>query len=170
MSGKKEQFNCNGCRKSSKKSLESILTVPFSNKTLEFFSYFMYSAPDIESIHSTIIKKELHTEIFSRMMDDRHFKYKAFCASNARIENELKKASLDGDDICLKCKRFICKRKQTENHIVESDLDCFLRHIRNSIAHGRTYCVCKTNNIHLVFEDVNSTKKSQRGLFARWPI
>lgn len=92
------------------------------------------------------------------MLKERPFKYQKFCAFNAQIEKELKQANLDGDDICLKCKRFVCKRKQTKNGAFpETDLDCFLRHIRNSIAHGRVYCLHGGNRVRIVFEDENSS-------------
>lgn len=94
------------------------------------------------------------------MMEKRHFKYSHFCSSNVIIEKELQKGYLNGTELCLKCKRFVCKKRKTQNNFIhESDLECFLRHIRNSIAHGRVYLLHAGNKIHIVFEDLNKSGK-----------
>ena len=141
--------------------MNDLLVVPFKTPTLEvkkLFSYFLHIAPNIESAHSKNIPIEMHAEIFERMMETRHFKHKKFCRANAVIEKEFNKCNLNGSNICLKCKRFVCKKKQScKNKPEETDLNCFLRHIRNSIAHGRVYCCHAGNRIHIVFEDENIT-------------
>lgn len=149
------------CRTCATFSLEDLLIIPFEDGTTEtrkLFTYFLYNAPNIESAHSRKISNDQHSVIFDRMMDGRHFKYQKVCSANSIIEKELTKCFLNGDSICLKCKRFICKRKQTpKGRIPESDLECFLRHIRNSIAHGRVYYLHGGNKIHIVFEDENDS-------------
>lgn len=149
------------CQICSAFQLKNLLIIPFEYETdniRKLFTYFLYSAPNIKSPHSEKISKTQHSAIFERLMDNRHFKYKKFCAANAVIEKELAKGCLNLDSICLKCKRFVCKRKQTpKGGLPESDLDCFLRHIRNSIAHGRVYYLHRGNRIHIVFEDENTT-------------
>ncbi len=92
------------------------------------------------------------------MMQGRNFKYEEFCSSNVNIDKELTKAHLDTNNICLKCKRYVCKKKQNKKNIPqETEMDCFLRHIRNAIAHGRVYYYHKGNRVHIVFEDENTT-------------
>lgn len=151
------------CNIYNNQNLNNLLIVPFESPTLEvrkLFSYFLHIAPNIESAHSKIIPSEKHDEIFERMMNNRHFKYKRFCSANAVIEQEFCECNLNDVNICLKCKRFVCKRrKQTKAKKQETDLNCFLRHIRNSIAHGRVYYCHAGNRIHIVFEDENSTGK-----------
>lgn len=151
------------CDKSVEKSLQELLIVPFEDGTLEtrrLFSYFLHNAPDIESVHAGKIRVSLHANIFQQMIEGRHFKYQKFCRSNAVIEDELHKGCLIKNNICLKCKRFVCKRKKTEKgKAVETDLDCFLRHIRNAIAHGRVYYCHAGNRTHIMFEDENTTGK-----------
>ena len=158
----KEKCIVGDCNKCVKKSLNDFLIVPFEEGTVEtrkLFSYFLYSAPDIESIHSRTIPQEKHAEIFERMIKGRHFQYQKLCWFNAVIEKELSNGYLNGNDICLKCKRFVCKKKKTaKGNPTETDLDCFLRHIRNSIAHGRVYLCHGGNRIHIIFEDENSSK------------
>ncbi len=155
--------NCSDCRTCTTISLKDLIIVPFEDGTTEtrkLFACFLYNAPNIESAHSRIISNDQHSAIFDRMMEGRHFKYQKVCSANSIIEKELTKGFLNGDSICLKCKRFICKRKQTsKGKMPESDLECFLRHIRNSIAHGRVYYLHGGNKIHIVFEDVNNSGK-----------
>ena len=55
------------------------------------------------------------------------------------------------------------KREKTQKgHNPETDLDCILRHIRNSIAHGRVYYRKDRNRIHFVFEDCNKKNLTAR--------
>ncbi len=153
----------NNCKKHTPKSLHDNIIVPFENDNDEvkrLFSYFLYRAPNIESKHSKIIDNSFHSFIMEEMMKDRDFKYTKFCSSNARIEEELRKGFMDENSICLKCKRFVCKRKLSrKNTPEETDFECFLRHIRNAIAHGRVYYFHASNRIHIVFEDENSSRK-----------
>ena len=149
------------CCRSIKLSLQYLLIAPFedgTDETKRLFSYFLHSVPDVESIHSKRIPKVKHSTIFNMMMETSHFKYQEFCCAQAHIEKELSKGYLNGEIICLKCKRFVCKKKQMVKGMpIETDLDCFLRHIRNSIAHGRVYYRHAGNRVHIVFEDENST-------------
>lgn len=150
------------CSKSIQSSLNNLLIAPFEGGTADtqkLFSFFLHNAPDVESAHSKQIPVAKHSAIFNAMMEKRHFKYQKYCWAQAPIEKELSKGYLNGDAICLKCKRFVCKKKQTvKGASKETDLDCFLRHIRNSIAHGRVYYSHTGNRVRIVFEDKNSSK------------
>lgn len=149
------------CLRATKNSLEQLIIVPFEEGTLEtreLFSYFLYRAPNIESTYSKRIPPIKHSVVFNIMMENRHYKYQKFCWANASIEKELAKGYLSGNCFCLKCKRYVCKKKPSKkNSPQETDLDCFLRHIRNSIAHGRVYYCHAGNRIHIVFEDKNTS-------------
>lgn len=151
--------NCSRCHKH---SLQSIIIAPFeagTEDTRRLFSYFLHIAPNIESVHSKTISESMHYDIFETMMKNRHFEHGHFCRPSATIDNELESEHLKGDNLCLKCKRYVCKRKQAgKNSKKESDLECFLRHIRNAIAHGRVYYCHTGNKIHIVFEDENESK------------
>lgn len=159
----KEQCVTNNCNKCVKIELPEYKIVPFEcelEKMKDLFSYFLHRAPDIESCHSKRLDKKFHNDVFEKMIEGRHFKYKKFCPSNSIIENELEKGFFSGNEVCLKCKRFICKKKKCKKYEPkETDLDCFLRHIRNSIAHGMVYCCHAGNRIHIVFEDKNKSQK-----------
>ena len=158
----KEKCVKNNCKSVVNVNICKILIPPFENMpadTQRLFSYFLHMAPDISSVHSLKISKTLHAELFRQMMENRHFFYQKFCSSNAPIEKELDKGFLSGSNLCLKCKRYVCKREKNKKGISpESDLDCFLRHIRNSIAHGRVYYSNVNNRIHIIFEDINKSQ------------
>lgn len=148
----------NNCANYAKSNLTALLVLPFegtTDKIARLFSYFLHSAPCIDSKHSRIIRHDKHAAIFNQMMEGRHFLSQKFCHSNAPINKELASVFLDGNDLCLKCKRFVCKRQRPDSGIQETDLKCFLRHIRNAIAHGRVYYRHEGNRVHIVFEDEN---------------
>lgn len=150
------------CSKYFKFSLKKTAISPFEdnmpNDMRKLFSYYLHHAPNIESVYSTEISAELHKDIFLKMFDGRNYKYENFCASNAVIEKELEKGSLNGESFCCKCKRYVCKKKKGRTGLPqETDLECFLRHIRNAIAHGRVYLYHSGNIIYILFEDINAT-------------
>lgn len=161
MSESKAKVTClnKQCTLSKVTELSPILTIPFEIESKELcvlLSYFLHRAPNVSSVHSSSLGTDVHKQVFEDMLLGRHFKYQKFCYSGAKIEDELLKGSLFGEKICLKCKRFVCKRVKTpKNKPPETDLDCFLRHLRNAIAHGRVYCQHAGNRVLLVFEDEN---------------
>ncbi|HIT70346.1 MAG TPA: hypothetical protein IAD08_00310 [Candidatus Scatovivens faecipullorum] len=160
--GKKRKDYYKGCQCRPKQKLELISVVPFqmgNSKISSLLAYFLHEAPNIESIHSPIIHKSIHDEIIYKMFENRKFIEKKFCAFNCKIEEELKKYKLDGEEICLGCERFLCKYEKPRNNIKETDLECLLRHIRNSIAHGRVYYKHCGNRIQIMFEDRNQKNK-----------
>ena len=132
-------------------------------KLQRLFTYFLYCAPSIDSIHKSILSVDKHEKVLDRIKKTHNTKSGEylFCAHNTTIEDELTKQALNGDEICGKCKRFICKRTTTtrENNRKETDLECLLRHLRNSIAHGRVYVRNRGNYISICFEDRNKEGK-----------
>lgn len=132
--------------------------IPFcieDDRLNDLLAYFLYCAPEIESVHTRTIPRDKHEQILSSMMESRNFTKQVFCASNVVIQKELSKISLDGNDICVKCKRFVCKCASPKKEIRETNLQCLLRHIRNAIAHGRVYYKKCKNYHYVIFEDVN---------------
>lgn len=155
-----EKCIINDCTKCKIITLKNIHIPPFETDNKEInklFSYFLYKAPTVESALSRELPVIFHNEIIGRMFQDRHFKYQNFCSFNSNIEKEFSKSWLSGDELCLKCKRFVCKKKKgSKNSKKETELECLLRHVRNAIAHGRVYYSHAGNKIHIVFEDKNS--------------
>lgn len=160
--GKKKKDYYKECKCKPKQKLKSISVAPFqtgNSKISSLLAYFLHEAPNIESAHSLIIDKSIHDEIINKMFESRKFIEKKFCAFNCKIEEELKKYKLEGEEICLGCERILCKYEKPSNNIKETDLECLLRHIRNSIAHGRVYYRHLGNRIQIMFEDINKNKK-----------
>lgn len=127
----------------------------------KLFAYYEHRAPNIESVHSPILARNLHTQVLKKMLHDNcSF---VFCAHNAGTELELQKLGLHGNSLCARCKRFLCKRSGHNSKRVpeqkETDLECLLRHIRNAIAHGHVYIIHGGNYISILFEDLNNQKK-----------
>ena len=164
MSQNTSMFPCSSkeyCKKQKYDRLDHILIPPFetgNDELSKLLSFFLHKAPDISSIHSRRIDNQnnVHDLILVQMLDGRSFKQGIdFCASNCKIEKRLTRIGLSGDKVCLKCKRGVCKKNPVKDNHEESDLDCLLRHLRNSIAHGRFYYNHAGNRIYLMFEDVN---------------
>ena len=153
------------CQKQSLVSLKKIHTPPFETTDYEFgkyMSFFLHLAPDISSSHSFSVSECEKEKLFEEMLHSRRFKTEEFCSSNSKIEKHLSKVGLQGNSLCLKCKRFVCKKKPSQNGVAESKLDCFLRHIRNSIAHGNVHYDHAGNKILVLFDDYNVKNLSAR--------
>ena len=150
------------CKKQVFTSLKAIHVVPFETGNVElnkYLSFFLHRAPNISSSHATVVLPEKQNMLWASMFENRRFVIKDFCSSNTPIEKRMTPAGLGGNRICLKCKRFVCKRKKATNGVTETDFDCFLRHIRNSIAHGNVHYQNAGNRIFIVFDDYSDTKK-----------
>lgn len=123
---------------------------------LNLFSFFLHTAPSIKSvsaIKTDNLKLDRAWSIFSKNFDETQYK---IISDNLSIERYLSKYKL-GDDSKLdrRAKGFICKKRPSE-----SDCECFLRHLRNAIAHGRVHLKNVGNRKYILFEDLNdSTKK-----------
>lgn len=138
--------------------------MPYEVDNLELrrlFSFFQYKAPNIESVSSPYMDAQFHDDILSEML--KSYPNHLFCAQNAKTENELKKMKLEGEQVCARCKRFLCKRMTSSNskrdkNRKETDLECLLRHIRNAIAHGHVFVIESNKYLSILFEDKNSEK------------
>ena len=114
--------------------------------------YFLYYAPTIDSkLSVAIIEKNLMNSCLEQMLSERHFLGR-FINNNSKFKKD--DDFTIGNEICLKCKRYICRKKDLKAN--ESDFECFLRHIRNSIAHGNVFLLFQKNrNKVYVFDDYN---------------
>ena len=129
--------------------------IPFEDNTFlnVIFSYFLYKAPSISSSFSEEIDFN-DDKLFKEFININRFKSIIFIKKNSKkvyIEHDL-----SGDYICMRCMRMIITRSiNYEDHQLESYLECVLRHIRNSIAHGLVYYMFENKRHYLMFEDVN---------------
>ena len=151
------ELKCDNCNKKVLTTITNDSRIkPFCNLKKNsdinlLLQYFLYYAPTIDSRLSVVeIEKNLMGSCLELMLRDRHFTGR-FINSNSKFTKE--DDFTIGNEICLKCKRYICRRKDLKAN--ESDFECFLRHIRNSIAHGNVFSLNQNKNKVYVFDDYN---------------
>ncbi len=117
--------------------------------------YFQYNAPQIDCVHSShkIVDEAVQNSIFNELMKMAKMQNRYSCIQRLQ-PNSLALFQLDGNEICLKCPRMICKKRKDE-----TDLSSLLRHLRNVFAHGRTYIKRTKNQAYVVLEDYDDSKK-----------
>lgn len=144
-----------------KKDYHNFLVTPFKSGVKGFTTlaeYFMLYAPNLDSAHSRgKIEGEIAEQVFNEMIKRTDMKNSYKIIKNL-TDASWKKYDLSNDILDFEQSRFICKKLKNE-----SDLQCLLRHIRNSLAHGYVYIWKKRdkhNNINYVFfVDYDSTRK-----------
>lgn len=124
----------------------------------QLFSYFQHRAPNVDSLKSPYLLPETHQSVLDEMLKGNELF--VFCSQNAKTEDELAKVAFGGSQVCIRCKRFLCKRMTSRNAKrdetrKETDLECLLRHMRNSIAHGHVFVYHSGNYISVLLEDQN---------------
>jgi hypothetical protein len=121
-------------------------------KMRELFSFFLHKAPTIGSATALLITEEKLTKNWKMFIDkNTNINFKIFSASTEINEKNLK---LYGGSIEDKVDRrdifIICNRKGKE-----SDHECVLRHVRNSIAHNNIYIIDRSKRKFILLEDYN---------------
>ncbi len=123
-------------------------------KLIKLFSYFLHIAPTINSSTAMSIDLSKLEGNWNKFIEQVSPKPHLFRSSSYPLENCLKDYDLHSDAIVnRKSKGFICKRK--DNKGKEKDCQCFLRHLRNSIAHSNVFMLHRGNRKYLLFEDFN---------------
>ncbi|GHV17316.1 hypothetical protein FACS189425_03300 [Clostridia bacterium] len=160
--------------------IEKYHVLPFEetdSETLKLLSYFLHLAPNIESEHSRKITRSAMNTALNKItssFEDSDFQ---FIRANVQINKELEKVNIGDNFINLKKCAFVCKYKEDEHRqILETDLACLLRHIRNAIAHSHFHYKHLGNQIFLMFEDHSTCGKKNissriilsRAELARW--
>ena len=133
--------------------------LPFENndvKLTKLFSFFLHSAPTIDSQSAAIISAERLEHNWENYINTFNNNEYCFLSPNYSIEKYFDKFNLTPAlELKRKTKAFACKRKDSN----ETDYTCFLRHIRNAIAHSNVYVVNAGNRKFILFEDFNKSKK-----------
>ncbi len=137
------------------------LVVPLNAKVKNFnriVRYFQYEAPEIDCVHSSgpLLDEQTVNDIFSEMMQ-RAKMQNQFIFIQKLQPNSLNRFHLEGNNICLKCPRMVCKIRKDE-----TELSALLRHIRNTFAHGRTYVKGTKSNTYIVLEDLERIKGKEK--------
>lgn len=117
--------------------------------------YFEYKAPMIDSVHSqgNSISKEQQQELLDTMLSESNMISRSRFLERIQ-KNSLKDFNLEGDEICIKCPRMICRIGKDE-----TEFKALLRHLRNGFAHGRTYVKKTKNQTYVIIEDLDKKKQ-----------
>ena len=153
MARKNKTINCKHQLENYSQYLVSPLDTRIKNFT-RIVNYFEYQAPEIDCVHSAgkIVDIEQQERIFTEMM--KIAKMQNHNSFIQRIQpNSFELLKLDGESICIKCPRTLCKISKNE-----TKLGALLRHLRNIFAHGRTYIKTTKNQTYIVLEDYDKGK------------
>lgn len=122
-------------------------------KMKKLFSFFLHSAPTIDSRTAMKIDSSRLFNNWKGFIESSQLRPSIIYAeSYNKLENACEKNGLSVDtEISRRTKGFICIRKGKE-----SDYECILRHIRNSIAHNNVYYYDAGNRKFVLFEDYNN--------------
>ena len=142
--------------------------IPFEisdSKLIYLFSFFLHSAPTINSRTAMNITEERIQNNWQSFLEISDLKPRIIYADRySNLENSCERNGLGANtEITRKTKGFICIR-----HRNESDCECVLRHIRNSIAHNNVFYCNAGNRKYVLLEDYNKNKKlTARILFSQ---
>ena len=125
----------------------------------KLFGYFQYKSPNTSSYQCESLDKQYHEKLFTEMMKSWKNDSYRIIPSNATFDKESPKVALSGSSVCSYCKRFLLKRNKTKNGNRETDFMCLIRHLRNSLAHGRVFVIHGGNSIKIMFEDYDTRNK-----------
>ena len=117
------------------------------------FRYYLHRAPTINSVRSVSNNLANPEEKWTEYLTSLHIgkEQHHIYSSNRITEQQLGYFNLSDDDIVTRnTKGIVCCSYQEEPNI-----NCLLRHLRNSIAHGRVYVRCIGNSSILIFDDYN---------------
>lgn len=127
-------------------------------KLKKLFSFFLHSAPTIDSETATQIEEDRLIQNWGNYIANFDSKKYRFLKPNCAIENYFEEYGVSSDsEIKRKTHGFVCKLRDT----YEPEHTCFLRHIRNAIAHSHVYVINAGNRKFVLFEDFNDRTKKQ---------
>ncbi len=133
--------------------------VPFEiedQKLVKLFSFYLHRAPTIDSNSALFIEEKELEEKWGDFLGTFSLDQFTFISAQCQIEKYLSPYNLSDESVVSrKQKGFVCKKKASS----EPDFQCFLRHIRNAIAHSNVFLFNTSRRKYILFEDYNSTKK-----------
>lgn len=127
-----------------------------SEKLRKLFSFYLHSAPTIESKSASQINNdrlERNWLSFRTMISQNAmFFYTDKCSTDKLLKSFEKNNVHDAALVNRKTKIAVCKKKDTK----ETECECLLRHLRNAIAHDNVYLQNVGNRKYIFFEDFSS--------------
>lgn len=149
-------------------ALKTKEVIPFEiadAKLTSLFSFFLHSAPTIDSRTAMNITAERIQNNWQSFLETSTLNPRIIYAEGySDLEDACEKNGLGTNaEITRRTKGYICVRKGKE-----SDYECVLRHIRNSIAHNNVFYCSAGNRKYVLFVDYNKNKKlTARILFSQ---
>lgn len=144
------------------KDIKSNRILPFEIedvKLVKLFSFYLHSAPTIESKTAAqidsqrLLKNWLN---FKTRYPSNVLTFFSASYSNDNFMKSLVKYKINEEaQVNRKTKVIVCKKKDTK----ETEPQCLLRHLRNSIAHNNVYISNAGNRKYILFEDFNKNRK-----------
>ena len=124
-------------------------------KLTRLFSFFLHSAPTIDSnLASRIDEDRLLSNWNNFVSQFANERISLYSDSYPSEKQQFKKHGLsDEATVRRRLKNIVCKRKNK----AETDYQCVLRHLRNSIAHCNLYLSNAGNRKYILFEDYNKS-------------
>lgn len=126
-------------------------------KLKKIFSFYLHSAPTIESRSAAMIDTERleknWLEYKSTLPQDMIAFYAASYPPDKFSQCLVKYNLSDEANVNRRTKAFVCKKKEKD----EQECQCLLRHLRNSIAHDNVYLSNAGNRKYILFEDFNKS-------------
>lgn len=149
------------------KDIKEHRIVPFEiedEKIRKLFSFYLHEVPTIESkssIYLDLNKLDQQWGSFVQAVPNIKIKIVSHSYKTDKIQKCIKDLGLSDDDPVNRTTNAVfCKKKYTGKGIEsETDCQCVLRHMRNSIAHSNVYLSNKSNRKYILFEDYNFNGK-----------
>lgn len=128
-----------------------------NTKLRRLFSFFLHTAPTIDSnLASKIDEDRLlnnWNNFVSNYANNKISLYSDSYSSEKLIQQFEKHGLSDESKVSRKLNAIVCKRKTK----AETDYQCVLRHLRNSIAHCNLYISNSGNRKYILIEDYNKS-------------
>lgn len=125
-------------------------------KLMKLFSFYLHSAPTIESRAAAQLNKQRlleNWECFRSNIPVDMIKFFSESYPKDKFINSYEKYKVNDDaQVNRRTKSIVCKKKEKG----ELEHECLLRHLRNSIAHDNVYLSNAGNRKYILFEDFNS--------------
>jgi len=122
-------------------------------KLTRLFSFFLHLAPTIDSNLASRIDEDRLLKNWNNFVSQfTNGRISLYSYSYKKLIQQFEKHGLsDESTVSRRLKAIVCKRKDKE----ETDSQCVLRHLRNSIAHCNLYLSNAGNRKYILFEDYN---------------
>lgn len=141
--------------------------IPFEiddEKLKRLFSFYLHKAPTIgskSSIYLDSYKLEERWSSFKQSVPNIKTKFVSYSYILDDLLKRMVDYGLDEESpVNRKINAFVCKKKNIKKgEAPETECECVLRHIRNSIAHCNVYLSSTSNRKYVLFEDYNFNDK-----------